>query len=246
VRFDDHDRFGTQTTYRIATAYLVPETGTKIKASYGTGFKAPTLIQLYSFWGNEDLNPEESTGWDFGLEQSLSENRASVGGTYFYNEIENLINFEGGVYNNVGRAVIKGVELFGSIQPGESLDIRLSYTHTNTKDIATAEDLIRRADNKFSLNLDYGFLEKGNINLGILYIGERDDLVFDPLTFASERVRLDAYVTVNPAVSYQLTNVVQMFFRVENLFDRNYEAISGYGTPGISAYGGFKFSFQGM
>jgi vitamin B12 transporter len=246
VRFDDHDTFGTETTYRFATAYLVHRTGTKIKATYGTGFKAPTLIQLYSYWGNEDLNPEESTGWDFGLEQSLLENRASVGATYFYNEIDDLINFEGMGYTNVGRAVIKGVELFGSMKPVEPLDMRFNYTYTNAKDIATAEDLIRRADHKFSLELDYGFLEKGNVHLGILYVGERDDLVYDPVTYVSERVRLQGYVTVDPAVSYQVSDAVQMFFRVDNLFNRDYEGISGYGTPGISAYGGLKFSFKGM
>jgi vitamin B12 transporter len=246
VRFDDHSRFGTKTTYRVATAYLVQQTGTKIKASYGTGFKAPTLLQLYSYWGNEDLGPEESTGWDFGLEQSVFENRISVGATYFYNDIDNLINFEGATYDNVGEAVMKGVEAYGSIQPTEKLETRFSYTYTNTKDKATAEDLIRRADNKFSFNLDYGFMEKGNIHLDLLFIGERDDLVFDPVTYESSRVMQDGYVTVNPAFSYLISEGVQMFFRIENLFDRNYEAISGYGTPGISVYGGMKFNIKGL
>jgi vitamin B12 transporter len=246
VRVDDHTRFDTEVTYRIATAYLVQQSDTKIKASYGTGFKAPTLLQLYSYWGNEDLGPEESTGWDFGLEQSVFENRVSVGATYFYNDIDNLINFEGATYDNVGEAVMKGVEAFGSIQPTEKLETRFSYTYTNTKDKATAEDLIRRADNKFSFILDYGFREKGNIHLDILYIGERDDMVFDPITYESSRVRLDDYVTVNPAFSYLISERVQMFFRIENLFDRNYEAISGYGAPGISVYGGIKFNIQGL
>ena len=246
VRFDDHDRFGTETTYRIATAYLVHQTGTKIKGSYGTGFKAPTLLQLYSYWGNENLGPEESTGWDFGLEQSLYGNRASVGATWFYNEIENLIQFDSSGYNNVGRAVIKGAELYASARPAGNLDVRFSYTYTNGKDLDTAEKLIRRADNKFGFNLDYGFMEKGNIHLEIVYIGERDDLVFDPFTYESVLVRLEGYTLVNPAVSYQITDAVQMFFRVDNLFNRDYEAISGYGTVGISAYGGLRFNFKGM
>ena len=246
VRVDDHSRFGTEVTYRLATAYLVQKSDTKIKGSYGTGFKAPTLLQLYSYWGNEDLGPEESIGWDFGLEQSVFENRVSVGATYFYNDIDNLINFEGATYNNVGEAVMKGVEAFGSIRPTEKLETRFSYTYTNTKDKATAEDLIRRAGNKFSFILDYGFREKGNIHLDVLYIGERDDMVFDPITYESSRVRLDGYVTVNPAFSYLISERVQMFFRIENLFDRNYEAISGYGTPGISVYGGMKFNVKGL
>jgi len=246
IRFDDHSRFGVEKTYRIASAYLVHETGTKIKGSYGTGFKAPTLIQLFSFWGNEGLNPEQSTGWDFGLEQSLFGNRAIAGATYFYNEIDNLIQFASGGYSNVGQAVIKGAEIFGSVHPAENLDILFSYTHTNTKDIATAEDLIRRADNKFSFKMDYGFLEKGNIHFEVVYTGERDDRVFDPITYESVRVRLDDYVLFNPAFSYQISRNVQVFFRVDNLFDRQYEAISGYGTPGIAAYGGLKVNFNGI
>jgi len=246
VRFDDHSRIGTKTTYRVATAYLVHRTGTKIKGSYGTGFKAPTLLQLYSYWGNPGLGPEESKGWDFGLEQSLLENRVSVGATWFYNDIENMIQFAGGGYNNVGRAVTKGAELFATAHPAETLDLRLSYTYTNGKDLDTAEKLIRRADHKVGLNVDYGFLEKGNIHLDIVYIGGRDDLVFDPFTFESVRVRLGEYVLFNPAVSYQVTDAVEMFFRVDNLFDRDYEAISGYGTAGISAYGGLRFRFKGM
>lgn len=246
VRFDDNSSYGTQTTYRFATAYLAHQTDTKIKGSYGTGFKAPTLLQLYSYWGNPDLGPEESEGWDFGLEQSLFENRASVGATWFYNEIENMIQFAGGGYGNVGRAVLKGAEVFGTARPAENLDIRFSYTYTNGKDLDTAEKLIRRADHKFGFNLDYGFLEKGNLHLEIVYIGERDDLVFDPFTYASVRVRLDDYVLFNPAISYQVTDAVEMFFRVENLFDHDYEAISGYGTAGISAYGGLRFRFKVM
>jgi vitamin B12 transporter len=246
IRFDDHDRFGMETTYRIATAYLVRKTDTKIKASVGTGFKSPTLIQLYSFWGNKDLDPEESNGWDFGLEQSFFNDSVAAGATYFYSEIDNLIDFEAGRYNNVGQADIKGVEVFGTLKPTEHLGARFSYTYMNSRDKATAEDLIRRPHNKFSLNLDYSLMEKGNIHLGIVYIGERDDKVFDPITYESVRVQLDDYVLVNPAFSYRITDSIQMFLRVDNLFDCGYEAISGYGTSGISAYGGLKFNFKGM
>jgi vitamin B12 transporter len=246
VRFDDHAKFGVETTYRIASAFLVQQTGTKIKGSFGTGFKAPTLIQLYSYWGNENLGPEESTGWDFGLEQSLLGKRAVVGATYFHNEIDNLIEFAGGGYNNVGRAMVKGVEIFGMGHPAENLNLRVNYTHTSAKDIVTAENLVRRAGDKFSFSFDYGFMERADVYLEIVYEGARDDLVFDPFTYESMRVRLDDYALFNPAFSYQLSDGLQMFFRVDNLFDHEYEAISGYGTSGIEVYGGLKVSFKGM
>ena len=246
VRFDDHAKFGVETTYRIASAYLFQQTGTKIKGSFGTGFKAPTLIQLYSYWGNEELGPEESTGWDFGLEQTMFGKRAVVGATYFNSEIDNMIQFAGGGYNNVGRAVLKGVEVFGQAHPARNLDLEINYTHARAKDIDTAERLVRRAGDKFSFSLNYGFLDRANVYMEIVYEGARDDLVFDPFTYESVRVRLDDYVLFNPAFSCELNDHLQLFFRVDNLFDREYEAISGYGTSGIEAYGGLKVNFRGM
>lgn len=246
VRWDDHSKFGVETTYRIASAYLVQKTGTKFKGSYGTGFKAPTLYQLYSDYGDENLNPEESTGWDFGLEQSLFDGKAAMGAAIFHNEFDDLIDFDSGTwtYVNVARAVSKGIEIFGSAHPADNLDFRFSYAYTNTKDITTGEDLLRRADNKFSFNLNYGFPGKGNANLEIVYVGERDDDDFS--TYPATRMQLDGYVLVNPAFSFQISENIEMFGRVENLFDRDYEEISGYGTPGISVYGGIKVLFSGM
>ncbi len=239
VRWDNHSRFGTKTTYRIASAYLIRKTGTKIKGSFGTGFKSPSLFQLYSSYGDPGLEPEESTGWDFGLEQSVYENRVTLGATVFHNELENMIDYDYNTwsYGNIARADTKGVEISGSAHAAENLTIRLNYTYTNTKDITTGMPLLRRAKNKISFDLNYGFLERGNVNLEILYVGERDDIY---------EVKLDGYVLFNPAASFQITRNIQMFGRVENLFDRDYVEVAGYGTPGISVYGGLKFSFKGM
>ena len=77
ARLDRHTRSGTAVTYRIAPAYFLEATGTRFKATLGTGFKSPSLYQLYApgtFWGpigNERLKPEESRGWDAGIEQYL-------------------------------------------------------------------------------------------------------------------------------------------------------------------------------
>ena len=157
-----------------------------------------------------------------------------------------MIDFDSGtwMYVNIGQAVTKGLELFGSVKPADNLDVQLSYTHMRAKDIATGEALIRRADNKFSLDLDYSFCEKGNVNLEILYVGARDDDDFS--TYPAARIKVDGYVLVNPAFSYRISENVEMFGKVENLFNRDYEEVKGYGTPGISAYGGIKFLFNGM
>lgn len=247
IRVDDHSRFGTETTYRIAPAYLIKETDTKIKGTFGTGFKAPSLYQLFApatLWGpigNKNLKPEKSKGWDVGIEQSFFRDQVTLGATYFRNDFEDLIQFDSTKgYINIAKAKTEGAELFASLKPIEDLIIRLNYTHIDTENKKTDRDLLRRPKNKFNLDLNYYFLKKGNINLGVTYVGKRDDM--DPATF-SRRVKLDGYTLVNLATSYDLTKNFQIFARVDNLFDKEYEEVKGYGTPGISFFGGIKLSF---
>jgi len=242
VRFDDHSKFGSKTTYRIAPAYLIRQTETKIKASCGTGFKAPTLYQLYSSYGNRYLDPEKSKAWDIGIEQHLLKDILSLGTTYFRNDFNNLIDFDLSTsrYKNVFKAKSEGFELFASLKPINELMVRASYTYTNTEDKATGEDLLRRPKDKMGLDVNYHFLERGNINLNIIYVGKRDDIYFDPFTYSSTRVALSRYTLVNLAASYDITKNFKVFGRVDNLFDEDYEEIKGYGTPGFSGFVGIK------
>jgi vitamin B12 transporter len=248
VRIDDHSRFGTETTYRIAPAYLIKETGTKMKGTFGTGFKAPTLYQLFSppLWGdpigNKDLKPEKSKGWDFGIEQELLKNKVALGATYFRNDFKNLVQYESGQgYVNIAKAKTEGVELFASAKPIDDLTLRINYTYTDTEDKTTGKPLIRRPKNKIGFDLNYHFLNNGNVNLGVIYVGKRDDLDFS--ISPSRRVKLDQYTLVNLAVSYDITKNFQLFGRVENLLDKEYEEAKGFGTPGLSFFGGMKLSF---
>jgi vitamin B12 transporter len=246
VRLDDHSRFGSETTYRITSAYLIQQTGTKLKGSFGTGFKAPTLYQLYSQYGNQNLDPEESTGWDIGVEQSLFDKKLILGATYFSNEFDELIEFVGyesgtSKYINVAEAEARGVEVFASVCPIDDLTFLASYTYTDTEDKATGKDLLRRAKNKFGLDVNYRFIGKGNVNLGLVYVGKRDDN--DYSSWPAKRVELDDYLLANLAASYDITRNIQIFGRAENLLDEDYEEVKGFGTPGISAYAGGKLSF---
>ena len=246
VRLDDHSRFGSETTYRIASAYLVRQTGTKFKGTYGTGFKAPSLYQLYSQYGNQNLDPEESTGWDIGVEQSLFDKKLILGVTYFSNEFDELIEFVGyesgtSKYINVAEAEAKGVEIFASVRPIGDLIFRASYTYTDTEDKETGKDLLRRAQNKFGLDVNYQFMDKGNVNLSLVYVGKRDDN--DYSTWPATRVELDDYVLANLAASYDITRNIQVFGRVENFLDEDYEEVKGFGTPELSAFAGCKLLF---
>lgn len=248
IRIDDHSRFGSETTYRVAPAYLIKETDTKIKGTFGTGFKAPTLYQLFApatLWGpigNKDLKPEKSKGWDFGVEQNFFKNRVTLGATYFRNDFKDLIQFDWGQgYINIAKAKTEGVELFASAKPIDDLTLRINYTYTDTEDKTTGEALIRRPKNKIGFDINYHFLNNGNVNLGVVYVGKRDDLDFS--TSPSRRVKLDQYTLVNLAVSYDITKNFQLFGRVENLLDKEYEEAKGFGTPGLSFFGGMKLSF---
>ncbi len=243
IRVDDHSKFGTQTNYRLTTAYHLRQTGTTIKGSYGTGFKAPTLYQLYSVYGDETLDPEESTGWDAGVEQSVFGGTMTLGATYFNNDFDDLIDYDTGLwrYVNIAQARSRGIELFATLRPGDDLTLRAAYTYTDSEDKTTGEELLLRAKNKFGLNVNYRFGQKANVNVDISHVGQRYDN--DYSTWPATRVKLKAYTLVDLAVSYDVTGNIQLFSRVENLFDEEYEEVNGYGTTGISAYGGIKMTF---
>jgi len=242
VRQDKHSTFGSKTTFRLASACLFPEAGTKLKATYGTGFKAPTLYQLFSQFGNENLAAEKSVGWDVGFEQSFFKNTINFGITYFQNVIKNLIEFDGASfsYKNISEAETKGLEVNASVRPTKSLTITANYTNTDAKDKTNNEALIRRPKNKYSLGVNHNFLRKGNVNLGVVHVGDRPDKFFDPVTYVTTDVTLDAYTLLNLAMSYNICKHFQVFGRVENLLSEKYEEVKGYGSPGTTIMVGVK------
>jgi len=240
ARLDDHDEFGEKTTYRITSAYTVRETGTKIRGSYGTGFKTPSLYQLYSEYGDKDLDPEESVGWDVGIDQFFFSNKISIGATYFNNELENLIYFDDSKskYKNISKAVTEGLEFLLSAEVSNNLTLNASYTFTDTEDKRTGKDLLLRPRDKYAINIDYSFSNRSNIGLDVIYIGDRYDT--DYSSNLPVRVKLKEYVRVDLAANYDINKNIQIFGRIENIFDEDYEEVKGYGTPGISAYAGLK------
>ena len=242
LRLDDHDEFGSEVTYRITAVYLFEDTGTKIKTTYGTGFKAPSLYQLFAPptpWGpigNPDLEPERSRGFDVGLEQELWDGKVLLGVTRFDNSFRNLIDFDFVVgYVNRSKAKAKGVELFASIQPSEDISIHANYTYTDTQDESTGQRLARRPKDKIGLDVNYRFIENGNANLGIVYTGNRLNSVGGK--------KMGGYTVVSLAASYDINEHFQVFGRVENLLDKEYEEVDGFGTPGFSVFGGLKLMF---
>ncbi|MBA7667413.1 Vitamin B12 transporter BtuB [subsurface metagenome] len=119
------------------------------------------------------------------------------------------------------------------------MSFNANYTRTEAKDKDTDADLLRRPKQKFSANLNYNFQKKANINLTFIRIGEQDDMDFS--AWPSTRLTLPGYSLLNAAVSFNFTSSFQIFCRLDNILNKEYEMIKGYGTPGFSVYGGVNF-----
>jgi len=245
VRFDDHESFGSATTYRIAPAVIIPVSGTTLKFSWGTGFRAPSLFELYSEYGNPDLKEEESRGWDAGFEQPLMDGRLKFGATYFYMKYEDRIDYDfaTSTYSQLpGDTKTSGVEAFVQVSPLGNLDFLLNYTYTDTED-PEGQELVRRPKNKLYFNTRYRFMEKGVINLDVIWADERRALDSSRDVFGNAVEKLDAYTVVNLSAAYDVLPWLQINGRIDNLFDEFYEEAWSYATPGISGYLGLRASY---
>ena len=251
VRYDDNSQFGDKVTYRVAPAYVIAETGTKFKASLGSGFKAPTLEQQFQsfpgfyFFANPNLKPESSVGYDLGIEQALFSDALRLGVTFFRNNIKDLIADSSNLTTfvttevNVGRAVTQGVESFVSYRPMPSLTLRLDYTYTEATDEILHLELLRRPKQKASFNSNWRPSPRWSVDATLLYVGRWMDISRD----GSEQVDAPGYTTVDVATSYDLTGRWTLFGRINNLFDRHYENPTGFLQPSIGVFAGIKTKF---
>jgi vitamin B12 transporter len=248
LRYDHHSHAGGAFTFRLAPAFLISETGTRLKATLGTGFKSPSLYQLFApatlFGpvGNEELEPERSLSWETGIEQNLWQDKVLLGALYFSNRFDNLIDydyFRG--YINIGQASTQGLEMFVRTHPLSNLIMGVEYTRMKARDEDSGDTLLRRPKHKISARFHYSFLKKGSLALNLIYIGEREDEFWSGL--ASERVTLASYTLLNAALGYDILPYMDAFVRVDNLLDQRYEAVKGYGTPGLSIYGGLRLKY---
>jgi len=248
VRQDFNEIFEDSTTVRATAAYRIEQTGTKLRGSYGTGVKNPSTFELYGYTntyrGNPDLKPEEATGWDVGVDQTLFAGMATADVTYFNQRITDLITGSGQTSVNMpGTSKVDGVEVGLSVTPIDPLTVRASYTYTDGRD-STGAELIRRPRNVASLDINYRFLDdRANVNLGIDYNGAQKDWVYNAFYTQRTVIDLDAYTLVNLAASYDVTETAQIYGRVNNLLNEDYYEVWGYGTEGISAYAGVKLTF---
>jgi vitamin B12 transporter len=258
VRYDNNSDFDDVTTWRATTSYAFESTGTRLRASAGTGQKRPTFTERFGFFtnfvGNPNLKPERSTGWDIGIDQSVFTDRLQLNLTYFSEELKDEINgffFDAGTggftaVNRDGTSDRTGVEFAFAADLAAGLDLTGSYTYTDsseTTSTGSSTQELRRPRHMAAANLNYRFIrDRANVNLNVSYTGDQLDDDFG--TFPATRVALAAYTLVNLAAEFAVTDMVAIYGRVENLFDEDYENVFGFAPSGIGGFVGARIKFS--
>lgn len=253
-RYDRHDVFGGHSTGALAAAWSLNGGDTILRSSFSQGFKAPSLYQLYSNYGNQALKPEAAESWDAGVEQHLAAERVMLSATYFQRYSRDLIEFfdcpsladclnpSGGYYANISRAAAHGVELQSTFQATPELTLAANYTLTDTEDKSPGptygQELLRRPKNAANASASYRWQVPVSANVAVRYAGPSLDA--GP---AGGDVTLGGYVLVDLRVSYALRERLEIYARVENATGKHYETAYEYGTLGRVAYAGVRASF---
>lgn len=227
ARSDDNSQFGRHGTWQSSAAWEFTE-GYRFIASYGTAYKAPNLGQLYGYYGNDHLDPEESKQWEGAFEGLTAGVNWRV--SAYRNDVDNLIDFNNNLqkYYNVGKARIKGIEATASFDTGP-LTHTVGYDYVDARNAATNELLPRRAKQQVKYQLDTQIYDVDG-SLTYHYLGTRYDTDFG--TFPSQKVKMGGVSLWDVAVSYPVTSHLTVRGKIANLFDKDYETVYGYQTAG--------------
>ncbi|WP_221793903.1 TonB-dependent receptor plug domain-containing protein [Aquisediminimonas sediminicola] len=249
ARHDDHDTFGGKTTFAANGVYSPNGGKTALRASYGEGFKTPSLYQLFSNYGNTGLKPEQSHGWDMGITQQLLDGRIAAGVTWFARETDNQIIFiscpvltgicaghASGTYDNVTRGHAEGAEFTLDLHPVDALSVRTGYSYIKAENRDTGRDLPRRPRHSLHTSIDYIWAFGLKAGASLTHVGKSFDNT-------SNTRRLGDYILVDLRASFPLTERIEIYGRVENLFDDQYETSYRYGSPGRAAFAGLRLTY---
>lgn len=247
ARHDRHSDFGGHTTFAANAAYTPNAGDSVLRISYGEGFKAPSLYQLHSMYGNLALRPESAQSWDVGLVQKAFDGRAEIGLTWYRRKTRNLIDFVDcfgnasplctgfnyGYYDNVGRTRGRGIEAELKLRPVDALLFEMSYSYSKPTDLQTQRDLPRRPRHKAYASVDYRWSFGLSTGASVTHVGASYDNGFSAQRNAD-------YVLTDVRASYPLGAHAELYARIENLFDSRYETVFEYGQPGRAAYAGVR------
>jgi vitamin B12 transporter len=258
-RHDHYDSFGQHYTGQLAAAWVLPS-ATILRASLSQGYKAPSLYQLYSPYGNPVLAPEKSAGGDAGVEQRLLGGRLTLSATYFLTHFQNLIVFEscpgspqcdtlgqaGGYYANLNRARAAGVELQASAALTQSLAVHANYSHVATVDetpgsLNYGQQAYERPRDAANLAVVYTWGGGLALSAAARFSGFSRDLDFGVYPVAT--VHLGGYTLLNLHASYPLGSKLELYARIDNATNKYYETIYQYATWGRTGAFGVRAKF---
>jgi vitamin B12 transporter len=265
VRYDDNDVFKNATTYRVQGFYRVGDM-LRLRAAAGSGVKNPSQTELFGFnasafpfAGNPNLKPEKSEGWEVGGDLTFHEGMVRVGATYFDSRLKDEIFSVFGAPvslcarpgfptptscsttgNRDTKSIQRGVELFANARLSDAFSFDGAYTHLDAKEDHVKE--VRRPSTIASANLTWHAPnERGSATLTVRYNGDMTDSDFS--AFPARRVTLKSYTLVNLATAWSVTEHIEVFGRIENLADEDYQEVYGFNTPGRGAYAGVRARF---
>jgi len=256
VRHDRHSQFGGATTFAGSGAYSPNRGATTLRASYSEGFKAPTLYQLQSEFGNASLRPERARGWDAGITQRALGGAVEASATYFHRTSSDLIDFVScdvpltgicvdrpfGTYDNVARAVSQGVELTLALQPVEPLRVQAGYSYIDAENRSPGsanfgQRLARRPSQSVNASVDYRWPIGLTTGATLTHVGASYD-------DAANRRKLEGYVLADIRAALPVFKGTEVYGRIENLFDERYETVYQYGATGRAAYIGVRLRYR--
>lgn len=242
VRHDKYNDYGGQTTLGGNIAFTPNDGRTMLRATYGEGFRAPTLSEGQPPYGNPDLRPETACNFDLGLEQQILNGTARFFATYFNRRSTDLIAFSFATFQseNIDRVKSTGVEAGFSLNPTDRLDIRASYTLVDAVNRSVGANfgnqLALRPQHSGSLTVDWQMPIGLSVGSSVLLIGNS----FDD---ASNSVALDGYALVGLRASLPINDRVELYGRVDNIFDVQYTVVAGYNSFGRNAAVGVRAKF---
>ncbi|MBI2516562.1 MAG: TonB-dependent receptor [Opitutae bacterium] len=247
LRSDDFDTFGRATTGRVTAAWLTAGSRLKFRASYGTGFRAPSFLDLYGqsafYVGNPNLKAETARGWDAGADYYLAGNKGTLSATWFQTELHDLITFDfssfPGTVINVERARTRGVELAGKFTLPGAIEARVAYTYLDADNLSQKNRLLRRPRQSGSADLWHDFGHGFSAGTGLVFVAQREDV--DAATF--DRIDGEDYTVVRVYGAWQITPRLAVKARLENLLNEKYEEVNGYPAIGFGAFGGVEWKW---
>lgn len=236
VRVDDHETFGSTTNGELNASYEFATSGTRLSAAWSEGFKAPTIFQLtYPNYGNPNLLPERSRAWEVGVKQPIGGDRMTLSVTYFNQDTDDLIGFSFPAgYVNIARAEASGLEVGVDLRLSDTLFVVANYTYTDARDVVADTRLARRPKDQVHASVNWQPTGRLKANIALTHNGNELD---------SSGVILEGWTRVDLRASFALTDTIDLYGRVDNLLDKQYQQVLGYGTPGIAAFAGVRTRF---